>query len=385
MNQASCYKNPVKGEPRLLEHRHVRDCNLSGCPGCEPCPEKHCTRCQFRHLDDNHKLTCPHCVGKAREALGVLDDLVRTADAEYVNRSIGSMVTVAAGPTADAEAYAYLYDSAVTGRMCKCHRRGEPCPSTIVHAGPVCDRRCAHRSCTLIRTPQLCPDVAHILADNRGEPHPATVLGEWDVIWRRHLGHNAPPVTTYRRAVDYLTANLTYMAQVADPSFRDFTSSVRTSTEWLRRILGLTEDAEGAPCPMCGKENLVKEYDDTDEGTPWSPDRERKMLATVDPAVLTDEPERPADRYADMWVCPNPSCHQTYTDEEYRTKVEGTYMQVADRLTASQIHETYRINPATLRSWAHRGKVRQRGRDSLGRQLYDVADALALRDVEATP
>ena len=48
--------------------------------------------------------------------------------------------------------------------------------------------------------------------------------------------------------------------------------------------------------------------------------------------------------------------------------------------TAGQMQLKYRIKPGSLRQWANRGKVRKRGRDESGRMLYDVADALALRD-----
>lgn len=50
------------------------------------------------------------------------------------------------------------------------------------------------------------------------------------------------------------------------------------------------------------------------------------------------------------------------------------------RFTASQLKETYRIPEGSTRGWASKGLVTKRGKDIAGRQLYDVADALAQRD-----
>lgn len=38
----------------------------------------------------------------------------------------------------------------------------------------------------------------------------------------------------------------------------------------------------------------------------------------------------------------------------------------------------YGIPAATIRSWAHRGKLRSRGLDAFDRPLYSVTDVLAL-------
>ena len=42
--------------------------------------------------------------------------------------------------------------------------------------------------------------------------------------------------------------------------------------------------------------------------------------------------------------------------------------------------DTYRIKPGALRKWAEREQVAKRGKDEQGRQLYDVASAVAMRD-----
>lgn len=54
------------------------------------------------------------------------------------------------------------------------------------------------------------------------------------------------------------------------------------------------------------------------------------------------------------------------------------YDPLADALAlAALLH----VSPATVRSWAHRGRISRRGRDHRGRTLYSVAEATAL----ATP
>lgn len=51
------------------------------------------------------------------------------------------------------------------------------------------------------------------------------------------------------------------------------------------------------------------------------------------------------------------------------------YDPLADALAlAALLH----VKPATVRSWAHRGRISRRGRDRHGRTLYSIAEASAL-------
>lgn len=43
------------------------------------------------------------------------------------------------------------------------------------------------------------------------------------------------------------------------------------------------------------------------------------------------------------------------------------------------------VQPATIRSWAHRGRIKRRGKDQQGRTLYDIAEARTLRPDTPTP
>ncbi len=43
------------------------------------------------------------------------------------------------------------------------------------------------------------------------------------------------------------------------------------------------------------------------------------------------------------------------------------------------------VQPATIRSWAHRGRLQRHGKDQQGRTLYDIAEARTLRPDTPTP
>lgn len=51
------------------------------------------------------------------------------------------------------------------------------------------------------------------------------------------------------------------------------------------------------------------------------------------------------------------------------------YDPLADALALSAL---LHVSPATVRSWAHRGRISRRGRDARGRTLYSIAEATAL-------
>lgn len=373
--QHSC--RPVAGD-RVLNNEHLRDCNLSGCEGCKPCRpvHGHCERCRHRHLDASHPRVCPSCVGASRNDILEIVDQVDEAHRQLVHRSVNAVAFVIAGPAANYEAQSFVHQSATSGRLCKCARRGMVCPSDLpAFVGPVCDR-CAHSSCLAARRPRVCPDAAFVLEETRDEDrHPLTVLSAWDITWRRALGHDPDSVTvdgqthdadvTLTTTATYLLRNLTYMAQQPDEvaDFAQFAREIHACRAWLTEVLRLGHKPDrGVDCPVCGRARLEKHWDDTDEGSD-----------TYDESRLTKP-------YADMWVCPNAACGQTWTEDEYRERVQGIYVGVADRLTASDIQKTYRVPESTTRSWASKGLVSRAGKDSGGRQLYRVSDVLAQRD-----
>ncbi len=180
--------------------------------------------------------------------------------------------------------------------------------------------------------------------------HPAWVLGTWERHVRVHLHQTLSPGTsrpTLTEARTYLGQHLTRLAHDARFPFDELAEDVRVCHNHVERVLALDEHVDrGAPCPACGAANLRKDYGTTEDD--------------------------------DRWTCPR--CHQWWTETDYRAKVSGVYLGVAPALTASQIREQYRVPEGTIRSWVERGKVHRRGKDSHGRQLYDVAEVLACRD-----
>ena len=337
---------------RLVTDQHARDCNTSGCPGCLPCvPEHgHCTACQHRHLGEGERWVCARCVGKVRDNLAKIEAYTAQAHREVVQRGINSAAFMVATPAADPEAHGFLHQSATSGRLCKCRKRGHVCPATQ-------------------EPPRICPDAAFALEDARDELHPLTVLGWWELLWTEHLGLDRRDRITVSTARLFLDDHLTRMAQQIDPDFDQFRDEVNACLTWLENVLGEgVREQRGVQCFMCGKARLVKWYD--------------PELITLEDGTVTGA--------QDHLYCPREDCGHWWSEADYRAKVDGIYAQRADRLTASQIAATYRVAEGTVRRWAsgwtdkrgvwHEPKVRRRGKSQIGLTLYDVADVLAMRD-----
>jgi hypothetical protein len=344
--------------PRLLR-THLRDCETPGCEVCQPCGERHCRVCGREHVTLDGRgtdQTCTDCLHDVRTDLA--DIVARTHDllAEAMSRGISSEAAALIAPAAEPEDFRRRIAYIRFGNGC----RDDRCP---MHAdlprpiGPACsplDDKCEHRTCRIIDR-KWCSTIAAMLAGARiGQHHPLYVLAEWERVVRHELGHDRAVVrrATIEAAADYLDGQLTDLAHDADFGFEDLALALRQTRGHLEDVLhDNAQPDKGAPCPSCGKANLEHIYGD-------------------------DEDE-------DHWACPRKMCGQWWTEEEYRKRVEGTYVQVADALTASQIATAYRVPEGTVRSWVARKRVRKRGRDAQGRQLYDVADTLAQRDSEA--
>lgn len=376
----------ASGLPRMLR-THLRDCEAAGCEGCQPCEDRHCGLCGIKHVDS---LTCPTCIGHVRDDLKVILAMCGRTLTEAVHRGVNSEAAMLAGPTANVEAWRNRWMSARQGRIS-----------------------------------------SDWLEDCRDELHPLWVLGTWDMLITEHLSHDSrTQAITVASAAQYLGANLTDLAQDADFAFEELAKEVSSCRSHMEDVLqdGQRED-KGAPCPMCGKAALVKVTNERQaercECGPWPTMkhadharcsctftiRVEQLDPEQDPVTVRVYDEWPEighvhprpdldciacrreadwershlehvepDRIGDQWVCPKRECKATYTEHDYREKVEAVYVRHADRLTASQIHSTYRVPEGTVRQWAFRDKVRKHGLDEQGRQLYDVADVLACRD-----
>ena len=92
-----------------LLREHLPECVDVACKGCRPCthdehgnPVRHCrtrNRCTS-HLDW-HEVTCPECVGKVRNNLARVVDLLAVMPAEAEQRGVNSEPANLAGPHAD--------------------------------------------------------------------------------------------------------------------------------------------------------------------------------------------------------------------------------------------------------------------------------------------
>lgn len=304
-----------RGLNRLLTS-HLATCETATCPGCAPCPERHCQVCTHRHVTVDGRgtdQTCATCLGETRTRIGALVTMSAALLGEALRRGINSHAAALAGPVADPEVWSYRRLSVLGQRI----------------------------------DPRWLEDQVDLL-------HPAWILGTWERETRIHLGQTVSPGTskpTLTEAASYLTGHLTRLAHDETFAFGEMADDIRTCHNHVERVLALDEHHEiGAPCPSCGnKAGLEKVYADTENG--------------------------------DKWTCGR--CHQWWTELDYRAKVSGTYLAVAQVLTASQIREQYRVREGTVRQWVLRKKVRTAGRDDKGRQLYVVSDVLAARDARA--
>lgn len=304
-------------QPRAIRGRHVNECGSASCAGCWPCEERHCRCCGIEHVTVDGRGTDETCA----TCIGATRD-----DLTEIVRLSGRLMPEAIVKGVNSEA-ANL-------------------------AGPAADPEAyQHRVMSGIagRTPEVF-DAADTAM------HPLFVLATWEDAAREHHQHPTRDLANVSSARAYLAQHLSRLAQDGDFAFEELAGDLRRCRAHLEDVLSEGErDERGAPCISCGRARLVKSYGE--------------------------------DHGDDRWTCPR--CKQWWSEADYRAKVDGIYVQHADRLTASQIEATYRVPEGTVRRWANawndRGttrlpKVRKRGKDGQGRQLYDVGDVLATRD-----
>lgn len=200
-------------QPRALRGRHGHDCPEAAwraplawvdCAGCEPCPRRHCGTCGHRHVDE---LTCPDCVGEAREHLTTIRAGADKMLAEAVHRGVESEAAHLEGPTAQPEAW-------------RQRRRHGFRP----HADDVV-----------------------------GETHPLWILGTWDLLVTEHYGHHRAGRVSITSAAAYLDANLSDLAQDGDFAFEDLARDLRACSAHVEDVLHDGDQADtGAPCMKCG-------------------------------------------------------------------------------------------------------------------------------------
>jgi len=193
------------------------------------------------------------------------------------------------------------------------------------------------------------------LTEDDDDWHAYTVLGRWQLMLSEEWGHDDGQTITVSRAAAYLERILHRLAHDPSQDFAQFAHEIRVCRAHHEAVLHNSRQSErGAPCPACSDHGeaappLVKHYVD-------------------------DDPTGASD----WWGCP--ACCARWSEADYRHRVGTRYLAHADALTADQIAHEYRIKPGTLRKWVAENRVKRRGYDGNGRQLYDVAQAVALRE-----
>lgn len=321
-----------RGEQRTLRGRHLPECPENGaesetgapeaCSGCLPCPERHCVVCGRVHALG----ACPECIAATRDDLAAIRLMCGALPAEVEHRGVNGEALMLLGPTADPEAWQHVQASYLAGRL----------PEGWFEA--------THgRDCPTLRN-DPCVGCAG------DELHPLTVLGTWEMVWRDFLEHESDAKITVADSAGYLDRQLAYMAEQDEVPFEDFARDLRRCRGHLEDVLHDGEQIEtGAPCMTC---------------------------------EIPLRLERGKSEDLDRWRCPR--CREMSTVAQYLFAVQNEYRKRARALTARDIAKEYEVPEGSVRAWASErvGKVRKRGKDHNGLQLYDVADVLAARGGE---
>lgn len=305
------------------------------------------------------ELTCPACLARTRQDLAQIVDLAALMPEEAEHAGINSEAAALSGPIAEPAGWFRRRRHVLAGGLCRCPV--DACPDDIQPAGPVCEcwhgrPERMHQSCSWILGPR-CPSKRDWLGANLDEASPAWTLGIWDMMLREDYGMPSRDRLTVAAAVKFLDGILHRLANDPAQDFALFAHEVHQCRTHLEAVLHNSRTSEqGAPCPECAVAN---------------PDGKARPLVK---RYVDDDPTGASDR----WDCRD--CGSWWGEADYRLRIGARYLQHADRLTASQMLDVYRIKPGALRKWAERGQVRKHGKDEQGRQLYDVASAVAMRD-----
>lgn len=186
------------------------------------------------------------------------------------------------------------------------------------------------------------------IEDNDGDPPaPLLVLAWWEDRVRLEANQPTDLRATIDRAIDYLLGKLDFICD----EYLDAQHLAKDIHQLKMRMEAVLHDGirldRGVPCMYCGT-LLVKIWGDNIDGSD------------------------------DKWHCS--TCEIWSNQDQYTQAVKYAARAQSKGLTASDMAEEYRVPIGTLRVWAHRGLVKKRGKDPSGRQLYDVADTLAMRD-----
>lgn len=191
-------------QPRMLRGRHEDDCP-GDCDGCQPCSEAHCGTCEHRHVEE---LTCPECVGEARDNLTEIVARVAHLPTEAEHRGVDSEAAMLAGPAADAEQWRQRRRYGLTDH----------------------------------------PD------DRLGDLDPYRVLGVWDLLLTEHLGTRRTVKVSVEGSAAFIGRNLSDLAQDGDFPFDALAKELRKCCTHLEAVLHDQSQGDRANvgCFECG-------------------------------------------------------------------------------------------------------------------------------------
>ncbi len=297
------------------------------------CPERHCLNCGITHVTER---VCASCVNTTR---GELNHVVWLTLRTVTERNHHADATI---PGGDATVLVGPYSLGAADQRSR-------------HTGP--DR---------LGYPAEYGYATDESLNLPGDPTPPLlVLATWEDDWRATFGHPAAGRATVAHAATYLLRHLHHAAQHHD-AWDEFACEIR-------QLRGRLEDAvrdghrdePGVTCKRCGT-TLIRVTD---------PRRSIHYCHGHGPHKVCPWPRRGCcDRggLRDEWACPD--CRVTLDREDYHEHVAATYRANAPALTAADIHAEYGVPRGSVRGWASAGKVRRRGKDLHGLQLYDVED-----------
>lgn len=272
------------------------------------------------------ELTCPTCISKTRRDLTQIVELAALMPREAEAKGVNSEAAYLAGPAAD--------------------------PTTWT-------ARKVYTARTL--------DVPLSTLEDDDPWHPYSVLGRWQMMLEEDYGLHALHKITIAGAAGFLDRML---YRVANDPEQDFALFAREVRECRAHLEGVVHDSRipdlGAPCPECEApaKRLRKEW------AHWCADEDCR------------KPVHDPTGKEDRWVCQTDPEHW-WSEADYRLRVADVYEENLDQaltLTATQMLDVHGVDPVLLRKWAERGQVVKRGRDEQGRQRYDVASTLRMRD-----
>lgn len=380
----ACHNDRHLGH-RVVTGQHRDDCPTQQptprpCPGgngCAPCTAHHCTLCRTRHLDNDHPITCPHCIGRVRTDLHDILWFCRHLRWQATRAGHdGKLLAAAPIPGGDA---LVLY----------------------ARAGAILEDLVWHPTMDDDHHPD---DVVPVLLP----------LVSWDTTWRRYFGHQPPARPSVAGIVHYLAGDLLgQMAQATDgPDWSAFAWDMGALKRQLERVLhDESEPEQGVSCFECG-ERLVRKFGKPRPCRHRTPARDhladvrrQARRAAERVAVLRTYPELGEPTYADLraarrvptaaeesaarvpceacvvsrhgqggiedpsigqsWECIG--CRKHYSPGEYANAVRADLLQggpdgdgwthITMAAEAASTQTGVLFPPATVRKWMDRGQV----------------------------